>query len=56
MGSESKFAGWLDRVESVVLSVASLVAFFESGLLEWDELVKESPTQVFPRQAPKQGA
>ncbi len=36
MGSESRFAGWLDRVESVVLSVASLVAFFESGLLEWD--------------------
>ncbi len=39
MGSGRRVAGWLDRVESVVLSVGSLVEFFESGLLEWDELV-----------------
>jgi len=39
VGSGRRVAGWLDRVESVVLSVGSLVEFFESGLLEWDELV-----------------
>ena len=41
MGSERRVAGWLDRIELVVLSVASLVELFESGLLEWDELVRE---------------
>ena len=39
MGAEGKVAGWRGRIESVVLSMASLVEFFESGLLEWDELV-----------------
>ena len=39
MGAEGRVAGWLGRIELVVLSVASLVEFFESGLLEWDELV-----------------
>lgn len=39
MSSEHRVAGWLEKIESVVLSVGSLVEFFESGLLEWDELV-----------------
>lgn len=42
VGSEHKVAGWLDRIELVVLSVGLLVEFFESGLLEWDELVREA--------------
>jgi hypothetical protein len=40
VASEPRVAGWLDRIEIVVLSVGSLVEFFESGLLEWDELVR----------------
>jgi len=39
VGSASGFAGWLDRIELIILSVGSLVELFESGLLEWDELV-----------------
>jgi hypothetical protein len=39
VGSGYRVAGWLGRIELVLLSVGSLVEFFESGLLEWDELV-----------------
>jgi len=41
VGSERRVAGWLDRIELVVLSVGLVVEFFEAGLLEWDELVRE---------------
>ena len=40
MCSEHRVTGWLDRIELVVLGVGRLVELFESGLLEWDELVR----------------
>ena len=39
VGAEGRGAGWLDRIELVVLRVGLFVELFESGLLEWDELV-----------------
>jgi len=40
VASGHQVAGWLDRIELVVLSVALLVELFESGMMEWDELVR----------------
>jgi len=41
VGSEHRVAGWLDRIELVVLRIGLFVELFESGLLEWEELVRE---------------